>query len=87
MTRLIINADDFGMSEGVTLGILKAHRDGVLRSTTLMVGMPFAAQAAQMAKDYPDLHIGIHFTLTAGKPVSDPKEIPSLVDQDGYFHS
>ena len=87
MTRLIINADDFGMSEGITLGILKAHRDGVLRSTTLMVGMPFAAQAAEMAKEYPDLHIGIHFTLTAGKPVSDPKEIPSLVDEDGYFHS
>lgn len=87
MTRLIINADDFGMCEGVTLGIIKAHRDGVLRSTTLMVGMPFAAQAAEMAKAYPDLAIGIHFTLTAGKPISNPKDIPSLVDESGYFHS
>ena len=87
MTRLIVNGDDFGMCEGVTLGILKAHRDGILCSTTMMVGMPFAAQAAQMAKDYPNLGIGIHFTLTAGKPVSDPKDVPSLVEADGTFHS
>lgn len=87
MTRLIINADDFGMSEGVTLGILKAHKDGVLRSTTLMVGMPYATQAAELAKKCPDLHVGIHFTLSAGKPVLDPKDIPSLVDEKGYFHS
>lgn len=87
MTRLIVNGDDFGMCEGVTLGILKAHRDGILRSTTMMVGMPFAAQAAQMAKDYPNLGIGIHFTLTAGNPVSDPKDVPSLVEADGTFHS
>ena len=40
MTRLIVNGDDFGMCEGVTLGILKAHRDGILRSTTMMTGMP-----------------------------------------------
>lgn len=87
MTRLIVNGDDFGMCEGVTLGILKAHKEGILRSTTMMVGMPFAAQAAQMAKDYPNLGLGIHFTLTAGKPVCDPREVPSLVEADGTFHS
>lgn len=87
MTRLIVNGDDFGMCEGVTLGILKAHKEGILRSTTMMVGMPFAAQAAQMAKDYPNLGVGLHFNLTAGKPVCDPKEIPSLVEADGTFHS
>lgn len=87
MTRLIVNGDDFGMCEGVTLGILKAHKDGILRSTTMMVGMPFAKQAALMAKDYPHLGVGIHFTLTAGKPVSDPKEVPTLVEEDGTFHS
>ncbi|MFQ9922834.1 MAG: carbohydrate deacetylase [Beduini sp.] len=87
MTRLIVNGDDFGMCEGVTLGILKAHRDGILRSTTMMTGMPFAAQAAQMAKDYPNLGVGLHFNLTAGRPVCDPKEIPSLVEADGSFHS
>ena len=87
MTRLIVNGDDFGMCEGVTLGILKAYREGILRSTTMMCNMPFARQAAQMAQDYPDLGLGIHFTLTVGKPVCDPKEVPTLVDENGYFHS
>lgn len=87
MTRLIVNGDDFGMCEGVTLGIIKAHKEGILRSTTMMVGMPFAPMAAQMAKEYPNLGVGIHFTLTAGKPVSDPKDIPTLVEEDGTFHS
>lgn len=87
MTRLIVNGDDFGMCEGVTLGILKAHREGILCSTTMMVGMPFAAAAANMAKDYPNLGLGIHLTLTAGKPILSPKAVPSLVEEDGTFHS
>lgn len=87
MTRLIVNGDDFGMCEGVTLGILKAHKEGILRSTTMMVNMPFASQAALMAKDYPNLGVGLHFTLTAGKPVLSPQEVPTLVDENGKFHS
>ena len=83
MTRLIVNADDFGLTPGVNAGILEAHRQGIVTSTTLMVNMSAAEEAMRLAADCPTLGVGIHLTLTAGHAVSS--EVPSLVDRAGRF--
>lgn len=83
--KLIVNADDFGISKAVTLGILEAHKNGIVKSTTLMCNMEDAEYAANLSKNYNDLGVGIHFVLTAGKPLS--KDAQSLVDENGNFKS
>ncbi|HLT40373.1 MAG TPA: ChbG/HpnK family deacetylase [Enhygromyxa sp.] len=62
--RLIVNADDFGASRGINRGVAEAHRRGIVTSTSLMVTMPRAADAAAMAADMPELGIGLHAVLT-----------------------
>lgn len=81
--KLIINADDFGMCEGNTLGILLAHEKGLVTSTTVMMNMPYAKWALDKAKNYPDLGIGVHLTLTMGKPLLPGKK--SYTDDEGNF--
>ncbi len=83
MKKLIINADDFGMCEGVTRGIIQCHREGVLTSTTLMTNMPYAAKALEMAEQYPNLGVGIHLVLTCGRPLTLGKK--SFTDENGDF--
>lgn len=83
--RLIINADDFGFNQEVTDGIVEAHVNGVVTSTTLMANMPAAEYAAERSRDLPNLSVGVHLNLTTGKPVSDPSSIPSLIGKDGHF--
>jgi chitin disaccharide deacetylase len=58
---LIINGDDFGLSPGVNDGIVEAHTRGVLTSTSLMVTAPAAAKAVALAKNHPELSVGLHF--------------------------
>lgn len=87
MKRLIVNADDFGRAPGVNRGILEAHRDGIVTSTTIMINLDSAAAGlAQAQADAPDLGIGLHLNLTAGKPISAPEQVPSLVDENGLFY-
>jgi predicted glycoside hydrolase/deacetylase ChbG (UPF0249 family) len=85
LKRLIVNADDFGRARGVNRGIERAHRDGIVTATTLMVGAPAADDAARIARATPSLDVGVHLTLTYGRPVSDPAAVPSLVERDGSF--
>ena len=86
--RLIINADDFGLCTGVNCGIVHAHTNGVLTSTTLMAGAPGALQAVELAAKMPDLGIGIHLNLLEGKPVcKDPKVAPLLNNHDEFTYS
>jgi chitin disaccharide deacetylase len=61
LARLIVNADDFGMTDGVNHGIVEAHVGGVLTSTSLMVDRPAAEQAAALAREHPRLSVGLHF--------------------------
>lgn len=86
MTRIILNADDMGYSEAVSLGIIKAHRDGVICTTTMMTNMPFAPFAAGLLKENPGLYCGQHSNIVVGRPVSDPALLPSLVDENGFFN-
>jgi predicted glycoside hydrolase/deacetylase ChbG (UPF0249 family) len=59
--HLIVNADDFGLTEGVTQGILECQRRGVVTSTSLMVQRPGAEFAARAAREHPELSVGLHF--------------------------
>lgn len=60
---LVVNADDFGFSDGVSRAIVHAHRHGIVTSTSLMVRMPGAARAVAMSRECPDLEIGLHLDL------------------------
>jgi predicted glycoside hydrolase/deacetylase ChbG (UPF0249 family) len=82
---LIINADDFGLTEPVSRGIIKAHREGILTSTTFMVSFPWAEQMAALLSEAPDLGVGVHLNLTTGAPLLPPAQVPSLVNADGRF--
>jgi chitin disaccharide deacetylase len=60
---LIVNADDFGLSDGVNEGIIRAHSEGIVTSTSLMVRMPAAVSAARLADDHPGLSVGLHMDI------------------------
>lgn len=81
--KLIVNADDFGISKGITLGIIEAHKMGIVTSTTLMCNMKDSEYAINIAKDNEKLGVGIHLVLTAGYPLSN--DVKSLIDMDGKF--
>jgi hopanoid biosynthesis associated protein HpnK len=85
MKKIIINADDFGLSAGVNEGIVRAHREGVLSSATLMANMPGFAEAVALAKENPELGVGVHLNLLRGLPLSDPAKIAPLLGPDGRF--
>lgn len=82
---LIVNADDFNLTEGVTRGILEAHRRGIVTSTTVMVNLPGLARSRDLARAAPKLGLGLHLDLTFGRPVLPPGKVASLVDGGGSF--
>jgi len=83
MKQLILNADDFGYTRGVNRAILRAHREGILTSATLMANGSAFEDAAEIARQSPELGVGCHFVLVGGKSTADPKKIPSLARPDG----
>lgn len=83
MKKLIANADDFGLTKGVNAGTVKAFKDGIVCSATLMVNGEAAEEAFQLAKENPGLGVGIHLVLTYGKPIS--KNLKNIVDANGNF--
>lgn len=86
MKRVIINADDFGMTRGCTEGIIKAMMEGIVTSTSVMINMDGALQSITFAKENGIEAIGLHLTLTAGKPVTETEKIGSLVQENSRFH-
>ncbi len=83
MLKKIFNADDFGISLGVNEAIKKAHQEGILNSASLMVNQKYAREAVELARQMPDLEMGLHLNLTNEYPASNPKDIPLLVGADG----
>ena len=83
MKQLILNADDFGMPRGVNEGIIRAHRDGVLTSATLMANGPEFEDAVSRAKSNPKLGVGCHLVLVGGPAIAPRDKISSLVDANG----
>jgi len=77
--RLIVNADDFGLTAGVNRGIVQSHQSGIVTSTTLMAGSKRFTEAATLSKDLPRLSVGCHVVLVDGEPTADAAQISSLV--------
>jgi hypothetical protein len=87
MTRqLIVNADDFGRTRGVSRGIIRAHHEGIVTSTTAMMNLPGVVNDLHLAKaDAPRLGLGVHLNFTLGRPLLPTEWCASLVDEHGYF--
>ncbi len=85
MPNIIFNADDFGISAGVNQAIYKAHTEGVLNSTSIMITLKYVSDALNLAKKMPNLNIGLHANLTNESSILSPTEIPLLVDENGKF--
>ncbi|ETI69114.1 chitin disaccharide deacetylase [Neobacillus vireti] len=85
MIKLIINADDFGLSRGVNHGIIDSYLYGVVNSTTMMMNMAGTDHAIQLAKKTSGLRVGVHLVLTSGKPIAT--DVPTLISENGYFKS
>jgi chitin disaccharide deacetylase len=85
MRRLIVNADDFGLTPGVNRAIIEAHTRGIVTSATLMANMPAFDEAVELAKAHPRLGIGLHFNLTQGRPLAPPHLVRSLINPHGEF--
>jgi predicted glycoside hydrolase/deacetylase ChbG (UPF0249 family) len=83
--RLVVNADDFGMSQPISRGILRAHRDGIVTSTSLLGNCADLDAVRGLLADAPSLGVGVHLALVQGTPVADPATVPSLVGPDGRF--
>lgn len=82
-SRLIINADDFGLTSGVNQAIAELYRAGAVTSATLMADGQAFDDAVSLAKANPGLSVGCHVTLVDGMPVSAPESIPTLIGADG----
>lgn len=85
--RLIVNGDDFGISEETNEAIIRAFREGALTSCSLMVSGKAFEHAVQLARDNDRLSVGIHLVTVMGKSVLPHGEIPHLVDSEGNFPS
>ena len=85
MKELIINADDFGLSSGANRAIIKAWREGILTSTSLMVTGEAFDEAVELARENPGLQVGLHLTLVQGRAALSHEGFPSLADSMGDF--
>lgn len=84
--RLIVNADDLGLSRGITDGIFLSHLKGIVTSASLMVNQPATEYAVKYLRDeVRTLDVGIHLNLCQGRPVLPPSSVPSLVGPNGHF--
>ena len=86
MRRLIVNADDFGLHAAVNRGILTAHTEGIVSSTSLMAGGAAFDDAVRIARHCPQLGVGVHLTLVGARPVLPVAEVSSLLDEAGDFY-
>lgn len=92
--KLIVNADDFGLTDGVTCGILDAMEHGIVTSTTMMVNAPGTLTAAAIARENPELALGLHINISLGHPLTDGSTLtengmflkPSVIGSDDRYH-
>lgn len=82
-SRLIVHADDFGLSAAVNRAVLAGHVNGIVTSTSIMAGGDAFDDAVSLVSRCPSLDVGVHLTLTEQRPVAN--SVPSLVDSEGRF--
>ena len=87
LRRLIVSADDFGLSSGVNAGIIHAHRHGILTNASLMVTGAACDEAVRLALATPALAVGLHLVLLQGRAAAPPWTIPRLVGADRMFRT
>jgi predicted glycoside hydrolase/deacetylase ChbG (UPF0249 family) len=85
LPAFVVNADDLGLTESANIGIFRAHEQGIVSSASLVMTTSASQQAISGLTNYPTLGVGLHFSLSAGKPVSDRNNVPDLVSAQGYF--
>jgi hopanoid biosynthesis associated protein HpnK len=85
--RLVVTADDFGLSLAVNEAVEQAHREGILTAASLMVSAPAAADAVARAKRLPALRVGLHLVLVEAWPTLPAADLPDLIGADGLIRS
>ena len=85
MKRLVVTADDFGLSLEVNEAVEEAHREGILTAASLMVSAPAAADALARARRMPSLRVGLHLVLVEAWPTLPADALPDLTDADGLM--
>src|SRR5215510_11634871 len=83
MKRLIVNADDFGFTNGVNKGIVQSYKQGIVTSTTIMANGQAFDEAVELARENPGLGVGCHLSIVGGRPVAPATQIRSLLESDG----
>lgn len=87
MKKLVVTADDFGLSLEVNEAVEQAHREGILTAASLMVSAPAAADAVARARRMPSLRVGLHLVLVEAWPTLPPSELPDLTDARGLMRA
>lgn len=82
--KVIFNGDDFGITKACNYALVDCYENGVMKSTSMMTNMPGAEHAAKIMKDYPGLSVGIHLSLTVGKPLTEG--LKTIVKADGTLN-
>jgi len=85
LKQLIVNADDLGLTPGVNRGILRAFQDGIVTSASLLVTGSAFEEAVALARQNPELDVGLHLTLVEERAVLGREILPTLVDETGRF--
>ena len=87
LKRLIVTADDFGLSLPVNEAVEAAHTKGILTAASLMVGAPQAADAVARARRLPGLAVGLHIVVVRGRALLRPADVSAIADREGMFDS
>lgn len=87
MKRLVVTADDFGLSLEVNEAVEQAHREGILTAASLMVSAPAATDAVARARRLPSLRVGLHLVMVEAWPTLPPDALPDLVGPDSLIRS
>src|SRR5262249_22157539 len=89
---IIVHADDLGETHAVNAAAIKSLEAGTINSASMMVACPWFPEIADYAKSHPGADFGLHLTVTSERvyyrwgPVAPADKVPSLLDEDGYFH-
>jgi predicted glycoside hydrolase/deacetylase ChbG (UPF0249 family) len=83
--KLVVNADEFGLSGEISRGILSAHEQGIVTSTSVMGTCRDLPQVVALLAEAPRLGVGLHLSLVGGQPVAPAKSVPSLLERNGEF--